>query len=64
MATKSVLKNVQIKNRAAARNLIRALENAHKKSAKPVECNRTFKDASREEIRKMFGDGNDGVQGS
>ena len=56
MATKSVLKNIDIKTPAAARALVNALENAQGKYAQPVENNRAFSDADREEIRKMFGD--------
>lgn len=55
MATKSVLKNVDIKTRTSALALVNALENAKGKSAKPVVTKRTFSDASREEIKKMFG---------
>ena len=54
MATKSVLKNINIKSPVAARALVRALENAKGKHARPVVNNRSFSDASREEIRKMF----------
>ena len=55
MATKSVLKNVDVKTREAALALVNALENASGKHAQQVEKQRTFSDASREEIRKMFG---------
>lgn len=54
MATKSVLKNVDLKTRKSATALVNALENAKGKSAQPVVKQRTFSDASREEIRKMF----------
>lgn len=56
MATKSVLKSVDIKTRKSALALVNALENAKGKHAQPVVNNRTFTDASRDEIRKMFGD--------
>lgn len=55
MATKSVLKSVDIKTRESALALVNALENAKGKHAQPVTKTRTFSDASREEIRKMFG---------
>ena len=55
MATKSVLKNVDIKTRESALALVNALENAKGKHAQHVEKTRTFSDANREEIRKMFG---------
>lgn len=56
MATKSVLKNIDIKSPSSARALVSALENAKGKSSQPVISKRSFSDASREEIRKMFGD--------
>ncbi len=55
MATKSVLKSVEIKSKEAAHSLIVALENAEGKHAKPVVVQRSFSNASREELRKMFG---------
>lgn len=55
MATKSVLKNVDIKTKNSALALVNALENAKGKSAQPVINQRTFLDASKDEIRKMFG---------
>lgn len=55
MATKSVLKNIDVKTRKSAYALVNALENAQGKHAQPVVNNRTFSDASKEEIRKMFG---------
>lgn len=56
MATKSILKSVNIKNRKSALGLVNALENASGKHAKPVARSKSFSDASREDIRKMFGD--------
>ena len=56
VATKSVLKTIDIKKRKTALALVNALENAKGKHAQPVVNRRTFSDASREEIRKMFGD--------
>lgn len=54
MATKSVLKNVDIKNRKSALALVSALENAKGKHSQAVINKRTFSDVSRTEIRKMF----------
>lgn len=56
MATKSVLKNIDIKSRDSALALVNALENAKGKRTQFVEKTRTFSDASRDEIHKMFGD--------
>lgn len=55
MATKSVLKSIHIKNKKSAARLVSAMENAEKKKSQNVEQTRMFSDASREEIRKMFG---------
>ncbi|MBR3973260.1 MAG: hypothetical protein IKJ99_04855 [Oscillospiraceae bacterium] len=54
MATKSVLKNIDLRTRKSATALVTALEHAKRKSAKPVVNQGTFSDASRDEIRKMF----------
>ena len=56
MAINSVFKTIDIKSRKSALALVNALENATGKHAQPVVKTRTFSDASREEIRKMFGD--------
>jgi len=56
VATKSVLKNVDVKTRDSALALVNALENAKGKHAQHIKKTRVFSDASREEIRKMFGD--------
>lgn len=55
MATKSVLKNVTVRDRQSARRLISALENASGKQSQPVQHQRSHSDASRDDIRKMFG---------
>lgn len=55
MATKSVLKNVHIRDKKSALRLVNALENAAGKRSKEVMQTRSFSDASKEEIRKMFG---------
>ena len=56
MATKSVLKSVDLKTRKSALALVNALENAKGKSAITAVNQRTFSDANRDEIKKMFGD--------
>ncbi len=55
MATKSVLKCIDIKKRSSALALVNALENAKNKPTQFVPKNRTFSEADRDEIRKMFG---------
>lgn len=59
MATKSVLKNVIIKDRRSAYALVRALENAGGKQSQEVSMSRTCKELDRNDVRKIFG-GNDG----
>ena len=54
MATKSVLKNIDLRTRKSATALVTALENAKRKGSKPIAKQRIFSDASRDEIRKMF----------
>lgn len=62
MATKSILKNVMIKDRHSARRLVSALENASGKSEKKVTLSRTYSEMGRDEIRAVFGDKDDGIQ--
>lgn len=54
MATKSVLKSVNLRTRKSATALVMALEKAKARKARPVKRQRVFTDASREEIRSMF----------
>jgi len=54
MATKSILKNVHIKNAGDARRLANALEHAAEKPAKAVVMSKIVTEASRSDIRKMF----------
>ncbi len=58
MATKSILKNISIKNNASARNLVRALEHAGEKKEKPVDMGHAVSEASRDEIRLIFANSN------
>lgn len=61
MATKSILKTIHIKDRKAASALVCALENAKGKHSRDVVMSRSYSEASRSDIRKMFGVQNDGV---
>lgn len=54
MATKSFLKDITIKNRKEAVQLVNALEHAHKKRSDVVDFKRSYSDASDEDVRKMF----------
>ena len=58
MATKSILKSVNIKNKGAALSLARAMENAHSKKSIPVKMSRPVSEATEDEIMQMFGDKN------
>lgn len=55
MATKSITKNINIKDRTSARNLASALENSKNKGHKTVDMSKASRDVKGEEISKMFG---------
>ncbi len=54
MATKSILKSVNIKDQQLGKNLVHALEQASNKSAKDVRLQKSCSQMSAEEIRKTF----------
>ena len=54
MATKSVLKSVNLRTRKSATALVTALERAKARKTTPVKSQSVFTDASRQEIRSMF----------
>lgn len=56
MATKSILKNVVIKDKKSCSSLVNALESAKGKRAKEVVYSRSVRTADDEMIKKMFGD--------
>ena len=55
MATKSILKNINIKTKYAAARLADAMEYAKNLPDHPVEFQRSVSEATEEDIRKMFG---------
>lgn len=55
MATKSILKNVNITDKSSARKFISALENAQNKTSKTVSYTRTVKEVKGDDINKFFG---------
>lgn len=55
MATKSILKNITIKDKAYCRSFVSALENSQYKHSKQVTTDKKIRDLSREEIKKVFG---------
>ena len=56
MATKSVLKTINIKEKATCRSLINALEHAENKSSQPVQFSRPVRVADHELAKKLFGE--------
>ena len=54
MATKSILKNVDIKDRKLGKSLVIALENAAGKRTKDVQLSRTYEDVRGEKLRSIF----------
>jgi len=56
MATKSITKDVYIKDKALCRGLIRALESAEKKSAQKVVFSKKVTEAKGDQIKELFGD--------
>ena len=63
MATRSILKEIKIKDRISARRLINALENAGKVREPSITLSRPVPTATEKEIKQMFGaeDRNDRV---
>jgi len=55
VATKSILKNVDIKDKKFARSFIYALEQSQNKKVKEVQLSRTCSEATAEEIKLLFG---------
>lgn len=56
MATKSIFKDVRIRNRPACRSLVLALEKAKSSQNKTVQLKKKYREISGEEIKKLFGD--------
>lgn len=54
MATKSILKSVNIKEKSLGRNFVIALEKAQEKELKEVKLSRNCSDVKREEIKNLF----------
>lgn len=55
MATKSILKTVNIKNRQDCISLVNALEHAKDKKAQDVVMSRAYKVATKDDVLKIFG---------
>lgn len=54
MATKSIMKNIDIRDKNLGKNLITALENASGKHGKNVQISRSYSEAKGEQIKKIF----------
>lgn len=54
MATKSILKSVNIKTNSSARKLATALERSKQKSTEPVVQSKAYCYANREDIARIF----------
>lgn len=55
MATKSFLKNVDIKDKKLAKTLVLALEHASNKHRPTIEISRTCSEVKGEKIKEVFG---------
>jgi hypothetical protein len=55
MATKSIFHTVRVKDKAAARKLVSALERAQNKPAKKVTATKMHREAKGQDIVSMFG---------
>lgn len=54
MATKSILKNIDIKDKKLSKSLVIALEHAVGKHAKDVQLSRTYEDVRDDKLRSIF----------
>ena len=55
MATKSILKNVDVKDTKLAKSLVVALENAPNKKGQSISLSRTYTDVKSDKIKEIFG---------
>ncbi|RBP68323.1 hypothetical protein DES36_10384 [Alkalibaculum bacchi] len=54
MATKSILKNINIKEKNSGRRLVLALENAKNKKSKEVTYKKSYSEISKDQIKEIF----------
>lgn len=54
MATKSILKEVNVRNKVLGRKLVNALENAKNKGSITVELTKPVNEIRREQIKEIF----------
>lgn len=55
MATKSIFKNVDIRDKTSGRLLVCALENAEKKQERAVKMSKPVKQINKDQIISIFG---------
>ncbi|MEA1959965.1 MAG: hypothetical protein U9N81_01515 [Bacillota bacterium] len=56
MATKSIYKNVVIKDKRLSKNLLSALENAQNKGSKDVQLSKSYREIKKSQIKELFGE--------
>lgn len=56
MATKSIYKNIVIRNKQLSKNLVSALENAQNISSTNVQPSKTYREIKKEQIKDLFGE--------
>ena len=56
MATKSIYKNIVIKDARLSKSLVSALENSHKKTRKDVKLSKSCREIKRGQIKDIFGE--------
>jgi|ADurb_Total_1013_FD_contig_21_1924691_length_248_multi_5_in_0_out_0_1 hypothetical protein len=56
MATKSIFKNVVIKDKQLTKNLVSALENAQKKGSKVVRLSKSYHEVKKDRIKDFWGE--------
>lgn len=59
MATKSILKEIDVRDKKFANNLINALEHAANKGSIEVRLTKPVSEVKREQIKKLFGEKED-----
>jgi hypothetical protein len=56
MATKSIYKNVVIKDKRLSKNLVSALENAQNKGSKEIQLSKSYREITKCQIKDLFGE--------
>jgi ribosomal protein L30E len=54
MATKSILKNISIRDKSLCKSFVQALENAENRQAKKIVLSKSCRELTREQIKKYF----------